>query len=114
MHYYIIIVCDYSSKALHKLYIALIRPRLDQVCTPVWSPHHSKDINKSEAVQNLLLECHSGGSGVGTRGARGVTGPPPPQYFIRGGGLAPLIIRLDIKSLCMYSSNFHHNIKLSS
>ena len=48
-------------------------------------------------------------SGVGTRGARGATGPPPP-IFQKGGGLAPPIIRLDTKPLCMFSFNFQYII----
>ena len=47
-----------SPEALHKLYIALIRPRLEYAA-PVWSLHHSKDINKLEAVQKFTLRMCS-------------------------------------------------------
>ena len=47
-----------SEALLHKLYIALIHPCLEYAA-PVWSPHHSKDINKLEAVQKFALRTCS-------------------------------------------------------
>ena len=53
-HFY----CWSSSEALHKLYTSLIRPHMEYAA-PVWSPHHSKDINKLEAVQKFALRMCS-------------------------------------------------------
>ena len=47
-----------SSKALYRLYISLIPPRLEYVA-PVWTPHLSKDIDKLETVRKFAIKMCS-------------------------------------------------------
>ena len=41
-----------NPEALYKLYISLIRPRLEYAA-PVWTPHLSKNVDKLKAVQKF-------------------------------------------------------------
>ena len=54
-HFY----ADCSSDTLLKLYLSLVRPRLEYAC-PMWSPHIVTLIAQIELVQKLALKIVSG------------------------------------------------------